>query len=189
MQELGFKFGERYVQEKYFDPSKKNAACGIRFPGTRYKSLIFTAQFFEHKMKYTTDNLEIWKLGIRFENNFIYFKLFYDELIKIFESGIPNLNRQYGYNNMEKEAVFKIADTKLNNRILSLEDLESGFFIWLVTLLIAIVVFIFEKIIFKIMKKDDASFFEEENLKIVKIKIKKRRPKKVKFIRVKKFKI
>lgn len=143
--------------KNFFDPKKKNTKAKIRFPESEWKSLIFQLpNYFNDDFKFTKDNLATYRMGVAFQKTFIHFPLFRDEFQKLFESGIFKKNglNPYGdYNSKKANNPFKIVEQEMETKVLSMEDLKSEFIIWLVTVLIAVVVFICEKIYFRISNK------------------------------------
>lgn len=195
---LGFKASETIGNGK-LDAEHKDFYCCLRYPGTREKSLIF--QSFEiipkvhtDNFKYTKDNIYISNRGIKFRHQSILFKPFCDEFGKLFESGILNTVEKHAsfYQNMKNVTDnMKILETDKDLKVLTLEDLQSGFVIWLIAVLSAIFVFICEKIYFKITNKQEdwteSKFTKVKNQK-KKRHVKKQRPK-TKFINVKSVKM
>lgn len=157
LKQLGFKFTKGIsFSTRIFDPNEKYATYATRYPGTKYKSLVFQAiNHYEHRNKYTKDNLSNSKMGIRFDRNYIHFKVFSDEFEKLLESGILE---KFKYNPSQDKGYldyFKIVERQIDLKILTLEDLEAGIFIWLVSVLVAIIVYICEIIYFKITKREN----------------------------------
>lgn len=137
---------------------KRQTILLIRYPGTKLKSLIFKkADEYDHNFKYTDDNFYVEKYGIDFEINFIYFKLFRDELIKLFESGIVKAREQKLFSNKEYKKKFEIVEKEKEIEVLSIDSLRAGFVIWIVTVLASIVVFVYEMLHFKMTNKQNNS--------------------------------
>ncbi|KAG5683283.1 hypothetical protein PVAND_012572 [Polypedilum vanderplanki] len=107
-------------------------------------------KYFETKFKVLKEPLVtsgvVLSMGI---NNF-YSHEFYKLLSKLMPSGIP-----YHFTKMHKEIYFKLVNEKEEKepKVLTLDDLDFGFFIWFPFIGISIIVFILELIIFKLTKK------------------------------------
>jgi hypothetical protein len=155
LKQMGFKFAKFSKEElrHLYDPMQKNVKPTARYPETQSKPLIFkeSQQYF----KYTKDNLVVYQMGIAFTREFIHFELFRDEFQKLFESGIVKKFGLNIYDNMNSAAKLSIMllNKEEDPKVFSLEDLKSGFVIWLVTVLIAMVVFICEKIHYQVSNK------------------------------------
>lgn len=180
---------------RFFDPMGKMVFLSPRYPGTKEKSLIFQSDnhiFMNDSFKFTKDDVFVHKIGIGFIRNSINFKLFRDEFEKLFESGIHHVTEQKLFKDKLMKSL-KVVAQEIEIKVLTLEDLESGFVIWLIAVLITIIIFICEKIYFKITNEENwtkSKVVEEKNQKRKKKSAKKERPKiKTKFINVKIVKI
>lgn len=151
--QFGFKICNLSQTKYFFDPMNKYVRLYLRYPETEWKTLIFQIPDYDDSFKFTKDNFRLYQMGVTFRNNHPHFKLFRDEFEKLFECGIIQ-----NYMNNDKKKMFvlyhdpksplKIVEEKIEKKVLTLEDLKSGFVIWLVTVLIATIVFIWEKSIF-----------------------------------------
>lgn len=150
MTKLGFQLGKfKFDDPQLFDPTKKQAIITVRYQGTKSKSLIFQHDKYNHCFKFMEDDFFVWKIGIAFERNFIHFKLFRDEIEKLFESGILKSQERKVYQSKKYKNSYKIVEKEIQKRVLTFDDLKAGFVIWLAAVLASSIVFIFEIICFQ----------------------------------------
>lgn len=132
-----------------FNPIEKNVQVYLRYSQTEWKSFIFRyPSLFDDIFKFTKDNFYSYQMGVSFEKNFTHFPLFRDEFTKLFESGIL---KKYGlstYNEKTKK-YYEIITQEIETKVLTVEDLHAGFVVWLVTVILAIIVFFCEILFFK----------------------------------------
>lgn len=155
---------------------KKQVLIFWRIHGTKLKSLVFKLDNFDDYFKFADDEYDIVRMGIGFGRQFIHIKLFHDEVQKLFESGITELEapkfndgrgNTKGYNPYSK--ITKIIKTEIELKVLTFEDLKAGFIIWLVAVLASsIMVFIFEIVYFKMKNNQVCCKPIENNEKLVK---------------------
>lgn len=135
-------------------------------------------------MKYTKDDFTTWSIGIEFKRHFIHFKLFRVHIQKLFESGITKSQENKIFNDVHKEVKKKnkIVEKVVETRVLTFDDLKAGFVIWLVAVLASIIVFIFEKIVYKLTNKQLCCTAMKKSKKKKRKNKKKQKPKKTKMI-------
>ncbi|KAG5683284.1 hypothetical protein PVAND_012573 [Polypedilum vanderplanki] len=130
--------------ENFNKDSKKQAVITSSITHLQYEKY-YDASFKILKEPLLTSGV-VLSMGI---NNF-YSHEFYKLLSKLMPSGIP-----YHFTKMHKEIYFKLVNEKEEKepKVLSLDDLDFGFFIWFPFIGISIIVFILELIIFKLTNK------------------------------------
>jgi hypothetical protein len=147
-----------------------------RFQGTHDKSMTFHVKNRENLYKFPSDNVGKISYGIGSPKYSPVFKLFKDNVEKLFESGILQKLKGIKHNDGSLyNDVFKVVEIPEARYIpISLTMLESGFIIWLVAVGASIVVFFVEIIHFNVLKFVD-KHHKKEDLKKSKInsKVKK----------------
>lgn len=147
----------------------------LRYPGTKEKSLIFEGEIdlgIISQFKYTKENAFTQTKALTIFKNSIFCKLLRDEFEKLMESGILNTIDRYREIKEFNDKI-KPIELEIDLKILTFEDLQSGFVIWMVTVLVAIIVFILEKIFYNITHKPE-DLTNSRVFKVKKQKLKRR---------------
>lgn len=165
--------------ESFNNPTGKIAMIYPRYPLTDYKEMTFIYWNWTHfPMKFTKDNIYETKWAFSTNINNICFKLFRDEVEKLFEAGIANV---YEGLQMMKTVSLKnlfsdleIYNDKIELTVLSLTHLKAGFIIWLVSIVIATLGFIGEHVHYRLWsckkRKKGKTMKKVYSIKPVKVK-------------------
>jgi hypothetical protein len=144
---------QRTSEDNYFDYKFKNVFYGPKLyhRSTRF----FKFDGYDDPIKYTTDNLLFRKAGISIPRNNILYKLLKEKLVIFFEAGILGKNFS-NIKNLERTNVDTTYVPYILERSswdpLSMEHLNPGFVIWIISVLLTIIVFIFEVVFFNFAK-------------------------------------
>ncbi|KAG5683282.1 hypothetical protein PVAND_012571 [Polypedilum vanderplanki] len=112
--------------------------------------LLFYEKYFETKFKVLKQPFLTMGTVLLMGKNHFYSHIFYKTLRELMPSGIP-----YHFTKIHKEIYYKLVNEKEEKepKVLTLDDLDFGFFIWFPFIAISIIVFILELIIFKLTNK------------------------------------
>lgn len=133
--------------------NKKNPIVFPRYPGSDKKSMIFKFLHFKRPRKFTKDNFASFTMALDFQQNDILYKAFHTEIVKLIETGILNTFEDRTVSeDIDFKSLFKVLSDKKDFVPLSMEMLEAGFKIWLVTFLSSFLVFLMELIFFNAQK-------------------------------------
>jgi hypothetical protein len=147
-----------------------------RYIGTDKKSMMFKFRNYTNAVKFSKDNVFSFPLGICFRNNDVLYKKFRTLIQRLIEAGITSTFEDQSISQEEQYyEMFKILDKGKETALLSIEMLEAGFVIWLISLLFALITFISEFIYygFTIFLKN-----LKKKSEIIKVKLKKRKERK-----------
>lgn len=110
-----------------------------RFPGSEKKPhQMYKMDGSNHTFKLSKDNLLVMPTGIGSQRHNVLFKPFKKAIQRLFEAGITQHFPGANFFDNYSKKTFTVHDPKKELAPLSLEDLKTGFVIWLCAVLIAI---------------------------------------------------
>lgn len=119
-----------------------------RYPGTKDKSMTFRSYYRRSPVKFLSDDLILISSGVSAPANHPEYILFRDNIQRLFEAGLTNelSGTKYGKSD-HFQMMFQIYDKQMNLAPLNLKMLEAGFVIWLVSVGISMLAFLYEMMI------------------------------------------
>lgn len=142
------KLGRDFMKSSY-----KMSIPYIRKPGTKTWYHEFKIDSFDDPFKYTTDNLFEIQIGLGISRNLFFYGAMKDIMQRLFETGVTQYILFECYKNTTKNLEFKIHNKQEAYSVLTMKELYPGFFIWLGMIVVCVIVFIVEIVVFKVNTK------------------------------------
>lgn len=126
-----------------------------RHPLTRLKKLEFKTHkgmnLGDSPVKFIKDDIHKEIKGISMLKNDLFWNLFHDAFQRLFEAGIADLQPFIEFSMID---YFKVHDkNNLDCVVLSLQILDAGFYVWLVSILMSIIAFMIELLFHRIHRR------------------------------------